>query len=57
MRDPQGRKVTDLFPSIFEDDEEDEPEHILSEEDKRELQAEIDAQNERLRHHENKNST
>lgn len=35
MRNPEGKKVTDMFPSLFEED--DEPAEMMSEEDKAEL--------------------
>lgn len=34
MRNPEGKKVTDMFPSLFE---EDEPAEMMSEEEKAEL--------------------
>ena len=37
MRDPQGKTVEDLFPSLFSDDEEQEP--PISEEDRQDLVA------------------
>ena len=36
MRNPDGKKVTDMFPSLFEE-EDDEPAEMMSEEDKAEL--------------------
>lgn len=36
MRNPEGKKVTDLFPSLFEEDD-DEPAEMMSEADKAEL--------------------
>lgn len=36
MRNPEGKKVTDLFPSLFKEDD-DEPAEVMSEEDKTEL--------------------
>lgn len=36
MRNPEGKKVTDMFPSLFEEDD-DEPAEMMSEEDKAEL--------------------
>jgi hypothetical protein len=41
MRDPQGKRVEDIFPMLFDDD--DEP--PLTKEDVAELQAEMDAIN------------
>lgn len=35
MRDPKGKKVTDLFPQLFEDDDDEPP---VSEDDVKELQ-------------------
>lgn len=44
MRDPQGKTVADMFPMLFDyDDDDDEP--PISEEDVAELQAEMDALN------------
>ena len=42
MRDPQGKGVEDMFPMLFDDDD-DEP--TLTKEDVAELQAEMDAIN------------
>ena len=44
MRDPKGKTVSDMFPMLFDyDDDDDEP--PISEEDVAELQAEMDAIN------------
>lgn len=43
MRDPQGKTVADMFPMLFEYDEDDEP--PLTKEDVADLQAEMDALN------------
>ncbi len=44
MRDPQGKTVADIFPMLFDyDDDDDEP--PLTKEDVAELQAEMDAIN------------
>ena len=44
MRDPQGKTVADMFPMLFDyDDDDDEP--PLTEEDVAELQAEMKAIN------------
>jgi hypothetical protein len=44
MRDPQGKTVSDMFPMLFDyDDDDDEP--PLTKEDVAELQAEMDALN------------
>ena len=37
MRDPKGKTVSDLFPQIFEDEDDDEP--PISDEDAAKLQA------------------
>lgn len=42
MRDPKGQTVTDMFPMLFEDDDDEPP---ISEEDVAEFQAEMDAIN------------
>lgn len=44
MRDPKGKTVYDLFPSLFEDDEEEQAEAI-SEEEAADLQELIRAAN------------
>jgi hypothetical protein len=44
MRDPKGKTVHDLFPSLFEDDEEEQAEAI-SEEEAADLQELIRAAN------------
>ena len=44
MRDPQGKTVADMFPMLFDyDDDDDEP--PITEEDVAELQADMDAFN------------
>ena len=44
MRDPQGKTVADMFPMLFDyDDDDDEP--PLTKEDVADLQAEMDALN------------
>jgi hypothetical protein len=43
MRDPKGKTVADMFPEIFEDD--DEEETMLTADDISELQADMDAWN------------
>lgn len=44
MRDPQGKTVADMFPMLFDyDDDDDEP--PITEEDVAELQADMDAIN------------
>ena len=47
MRDPKGKSVSDLFPSLFEktDDDEDEKQPAVSEEDRHDLMDEMDAIN------------
>lgn len=44
MRDPKGKTVADLFPQIFDDDDENEA-PPLTDEDAADLQALIDAEN------------
>ena len=44
MRDPKGKKPIDLFPGIFDEDD-DEIKEEITEDDKRELQALIDEMN------------
>ena len=44
MRDPKGKTPTDLFPGIFDEDD-DEIKEEITEDDKRELQALIDEMN------------
>lgn len=41
MRDPKGKTVRDLFPAIFEDEDEEQRESQLSEDEIKELQADI----------------
>lgn len=43
MRDPQGKRVEDIFPMLFENDDEDD--EMITEEDVAELQADIKAFN------------
>ena len=49
MRDPKGKTVSDMFPQIFDDDDEYEFEPPISDEEAQEMQDLIDAENERLR--------
>jgi len=42
MRDPKGKGVEDIFPMLFDDDDDEPP---LTKEDVAELQAEMDAIN------------
>ena len=49
MRDPKGKTVSDMFPQIFDDDDEYEFEPPISDEEAQEMQGLIDAENERLR--------
>lgn len=39
MRDPKGKTVADMFPEIFEDDDDIDNEPPITEEDAAELQA------------------
>ena len=49
MRDAKGKKVEDMFPSIFDDDDDDyEPIPEISEEEKQELLDLMAAENARL---------
>ena len=45
MRDPKGKTVRDIFPQIFEDDDDEDPEPPMTDEEASELQAEMDAFN------------
>ena len=47
MRDPQGKTVIDLFPMLFNDDD-DDPEPPISDEEAEDLQALMAAENARL---------
>ena len=47
MRDPQGKTVADLFPMLFNDDD-DDPEPPISDEEAEGLQALMAAENARL---------
>jgi len=49
MRDPKGKTVSDMFPQVFNDDDEYEFEPPISDEEAQEMQGLIDAENERLR--------
>ena len=48
MRDSKGKTVSDLFPSIFEDDEDYEEESPITPDEVQELQALMAAENARL---------
>ena len=48
MRNPEGKRPKDLFPSLF-DDENDIPTDPLTEADRADLQALIDAENAHLK--------
>ena len=48
MRDPKGKTARDLFPSIFEDDDDNDEPVMLSDDDIAELQADMVAWNERV---------
>ena len=45
MRDPKGKTVADMFPQIFEDDDDEEMEQTLTDEECAGLQADMDAWN------------
>lgn len=45
MRDPKGKTVKDLFPALFEDDEQIASGPVLTQEEVSELQADIDRWN------------
>jgi hypothetical protein len=45
MRDPKGKTVADIFPQIFEDDDDEDPEPTLTDEECAGLQADMDAWN------------
>lgn len=47
MRDPKGKTVGDMFPQVFDNDDDIEP--PISDEEAQEMQGLIDAENERLR--------
>ena len=47
MRNPEGKKVQDMFPDIFDDDD-DEVEPPMTDEEKQELLDLMAAENERL---------
>lgn len=47
MRDPKGKTVADTFPLLFENDDNEDDEPPLSDEDRAELQALMDAENAR----------
>lgn len=57
MRDAKGKTVEDMFPSIFEDDDDDyEPIPEISEEEKQELLDLMAAENARLSSEQTKSS-
>jgi hypothetical protein len=45
MRDPKGKTVADMFPMLFEDDDDDYDEPPISEEEVADMQAFMDAFN------------
>lgn len=45
MRDPKGKTVKDLFPALFEDDEQIASGPVLTQEEVSELQSDIDRWN------------
>lgn len=45
MRDPKGKTVTDMFPQIFEDDDDCDDEPPITEDEAAELQALMDSIN------------
>lgn len=47
MRDPKGKTVEDLFPALFEDDEQIASGPVLTQEEVSELQADINMWNNR----------
>lgn len=47
MRDPKGKTARDLFPALFEDDDDNDEPVMLSDDDIAELQADIVAWNEK----------
>ena len=51
MRDPKGKTAEDLFPGIFEDDDENEATPEMSDEEYNELQNLMANYNARHRHH------
>ena len=48
MRDPKGKTARDLFPAIFEDDDDNDEPVMLSDDDIAELQADMAAWNEQV---------
>ena len=47
MRDPEGKTVQDMFPMLFDDDDEEEPTASISDEDREDLTALIHTLNNR----------
>jgi hypothetical protein len=47
MRDPKGKTARDLFPALFEDDDDEKEPVILSDDEIAELQADMAAWNDR----------
>ena len=43
MRDPQGKTVEDMFPMLFDNDDDDDYEPPISEEDVTDMQADMEA--------------
>jgi hypothetical protein len=48
MRDPKGKTARDLFPALFEDDDDEKEPVMLSDDEIAELQADMAAWNERV---------
>ena len=48
MRDPKGKTARDLFPILFEDDDEDKEPVMISDDEIAELQADMAAWNEQV---------
>lgn len=45
MKDPKGKTIKDMYPALFEDEDDDDVQDHLTEEDRKELQQLIDNYN------------
>ena len=43
MRDPKGKTVEDMFPSLFKEEEDEPAESVMTDKEREDLQADIDS--------------